>query len=307
MKNNKVVLPLIILLLLCFLPLSIYGIYNKIVIAKEGGNPEHLHKIGNTLYYYSEENTLIGTYDCKNLNCDDAVATIDDEYLKHYEGEGQPIGMVGSEYIIIQDGDKMMLHSLNKNTIKGISILDLSAIKNYGTRIAGNRLIIKDTTGKYGLFNLDTVSFAFETRYSFMGLAANIENGELKSDRIAVLEDTTWYVIDDTDQKLSQGSVYPIYDYDEKFIYYIDDAVYYIHTYDGSRILAYEDITKIDTVDNHHVIANNDGEVKIYDYMYENTIKEFSEFGETLTYAIENGVVKIYNGSNLYDEYKIGD
>ena len=217
MKKNKVVLPLIIILLVIFLPCSIYGIYHQVVFQKEQGNPNHLHKLDNKLYYYDNSDKLLGVYECKSSPCDDAIPKIDDEYLKYHVGEGAPLGIFGSEYTFIEDGSTIKLHNIKTN----LSIAEFTLIKNYGASFTGGNIIVKDNTGLYGLFNLNTISYDIVAKYTFMGLANNIDSGLLVSDRIAVEENGKWFIISNDDIKVSTPSDYPIYDYDYNFIYHV--------------------------------------------------------------------------------------
>ena len=54
MKENKIVLPLTIILLLFFLPCSVYGIYKKVTYVAPEENPDHLHFYEGSLYYYDD-------------------------------------------------------------------------------------------------------------------------------------------------------------------------------------------------------------------------------------------------------------
>ena len=64
MRENKVVLPLIIFLLILVLPFSSYGLYYQIKEKIRTANPNHLAKIGDLLYFYNAKNKLVGTYNC---------------------------------------------------------------------------------------------------------------------------------------------------------------------------------------------------------------------------------------------------
>lgn len=302
MKKNKVVLPLIIVLLLVFIPCSIYGIYNKVLFTKERGNPNHLHKFENQLFFYNASDELLGVYECKNENCNDARPIIDDEYLRHYEGAQSDVGLFGGEYAFIQDGDIVKLHNVRAEK----TIAEFSLIKNYGTTLDNGSIIVKTTEGYYGLFNMNNIAFDIATQYTFMGLANNTEDGVLLTDRIAVKEYDSWYIIGLDNQKLTAPSSYPIYNYDKTYIYYIDENDnYLIYMYDGSIVLPGVTIKKIETNAKYHILLNGMGNVQIYDYEYKNLIKEYSGFGKTYDYKIEDEKVNIYDGDTLISSFDL--
>ncbi|MBE6148668.1 MAG: hypothetical protein E7167_04190 [Firmicutes bacterium] len=304
MKKNKVVLPLIIILLLCFLPGSIYGIISHVKYSKEGGNPQHLHKYENKLFYYDANDQLIGTYECQTDICDDAIPIIDDEYIKHYVGANEAIGIFGGEYTFIQDGDTVKLHNIKSN----ISIAQFLMIKNYGTTLANGNIIVKDSQGNYGLFNMNNIIFTIPAKYQFMGIANNNESSNLAVDRIAVKEQDSWYIIDASDQRLTSASSDPIYDYDKTYIYYLtEDNKYTIFTYNGVEILANYNITKIATKDSYHILINNSNQAFIYDINYENVVFQSDYSAGKVDFEIEDNIVNIYSGDEIVEKFNLTD
>lgn len=298
MKKNRVVLPLIIFLLLCFLPCAIYGLYFKFTETSEMGNPNHLHKFEGKLYYYDDKDELIGVYTCKNTNCDNALTTIDDEYLKYYAGDNNTTDVFALEYAFIQDGDEIYLHNLRTN----ITITQLTSLKNYGTTIAGGEIIIKNANGLYGLFNMNNIAFDITPTYDFLGLIDNFDGTNLHTDKLVALKDNFWFLIDEQDNILSSKNPDPIYYYDDNFIYHVNNGNYLIYRYDGTKVLEDLLINNFDTVNNYQII-NAGGSVYIYDYNYETIIQSYGEYGMVLTYEINDDVVNIYNGSTLVSSF----
>ncbi|MBE6155730.1 MAG: hypothetical protein E7164_03130 [Firmicutes bacterium] len=302
MKQNKVVFPLIIVLLLIFLPCSIYGIYYQSVMQKEKGNPEHLHKFENKLYYYDDNDKLKGIYECKTATCDTALTQIEDEYLKYYEGANNQLGIIADEYVLIQDGEVINLYNLKTER----TITEFTLIKNYGTTLENNGLIVRNKDGNYGLFNINQITFVIEPQYHFMGLSNHMVSEEISTERIAVKESENWYIINRDNQKLSSPSIYPIYDYDKTYIYHIDqNNNYLIYLYDGNIVLPGVTIKKIDSFDNIHVLLNSSGQVLIYNYEFTEIISRYSEFGKYYDYKIEDNKVNIYDGNSMVDSYKV--
>jgi len=300
MKKNKVVLPLIIFLLLCFLPCSVYGLYSHIVFEKERGNLDHLHKFENKLYYYDNEDKLIGVYECQTDSCDDAIPVVDDEYLKYYEGVNTELGVFGDEYVFIQDGDAVKLYSVTRE----MTILEFAMIKNYGLPFNNDGIIIKDLAGKYGLFSLDSISFIVVNKYDFMGLAQNFDGAALDAKSLVVKENGKWFVVDTEDVVLTEKFTSPIYSYDKDFVYLLlDDNTYAVHYYGGERLLSGVVIKKIDNAGSYHVIVNGENNVVIYDNLFDFAVKSYGEFGKSYDYRIEENVINIYEGQTLIDTF----
>ena len=152
MKNNKMVLPVIIILLIIFLPLTIIGSYKSLSKGTSLENPSKEHKYNNKLFYYDSEGKLLGTYECTSSDCDDAQTEIDDEINDFYkEGDKNDIGVFNTDNVFIKDNDKIYLYSLSTK----IKLLTLNMLKNYNSDIEGNYLIVKNEENLYGLFDLN--------------------------------------------------------------------------------------------------------------------------------------------------------
>ena len=125
MRNNKVVLPLTIILLLFFLPCSIYGIYKKITYIAPEDNPNHIHLYEGSLYYYDTNNKLLGSYKCKSNNCNDAITEIDDEYLNYKDYKNNKTSIYGN-YVFINDDNIIYLYNLElNNTISEFKLIKI--------------------------------------------------------------------------------------------------------------------------------------------------------------------------------------
>ena len=152
MKNNKMVLPVIIILLIIFLPLTVIGSYKSLSKGTSLENPSKEHKYNNKLFYYDSEGKLLGTYECTSSDCDDAQTEIDDEINDFYkEGDKNDIGVFNTDNVFIKDNDKIYLYSLGTK----IKLLTLNMLKNYNSDIEGNYLIVKNEENLYGLFDLN--------------------------------------------------------------------------------------------------------------------------------------------------------
>lgn len=256
MKKNDFVLPILIILLLVFIPCTILGIIGHINYEKEGGNPSHLHKKDGVLYYYNELDKLIGIYECNESDCDDAKTTTSDEVLNYYkDGSLTNLGVLFNNYVFIQDGSVIKLYNLDTS----FSIADLKLIKNYGTNLEDNTIILQNSEGKYGLFSIANVAYVVDPIYDFMGLNATfLETDILSTQKIVVKKDDNWYLINKNGDILSSLNTNQIYDYDDDIIYYkTDDGKYFASSYNGN-LLTSDNISSLDKTDDHVIYIIND-------------------------------------------------
>lgn len=296
MKQNKVVLPLIIFLLLCFLPCSIYGLYFKLTEKNEMGNPNHFHKFEGKLYYYDKKDNLIGTYTCETNECDNAFTSVDDEHIDVYKGEKSSTEVFSSEYVFIQDGDVIKLHNLKNN----FTIVKLLMIKNYGTKLENNSMIVKNESGLYGLLNLDTITFTIAPEYDFMGLVNIMEDNVLQTDKIVVQKQNNWFLISNDGKELSKTIPNPIINFDDNYIYSKLDNTFVIYDYNGVELI--RNVSNYATIKDYNLVSK-DGMVYIYDISYQNIIRQFGNYGQILDFKIEEDIVNIYNGTTLIDTF----
>ncbi len=299
MKNNRAVLPLIIFLLIIFLPLTGYAIYYNYNVAKEDGNPEHMHKLNNKLYYYDSSDKLIGTYTCQSNICDDAITMIDDKDNLYYnKGNSNTLGIYNN-YVFINDNNVIKLYNLTNNA----SILNLSLIKNYGVSIEGNYLIIKDTDNLYGLLDLNNISIKIGKTYEYLALKDNYMDGALKSDSFIAKKDGVYFIININEEKLTSNFVNPIYDYNDKIVICKNGGNYNIYYYDGSTILDYQTIVKINTLNNLVIYQNSNGNIYIYNNDFSEIINSYTVLSadDKLTYEINDDKIEIKNNGVLID------
>lgn len=298
-QKNRFVLPIIIILLVIFLPCAVFGVLNEINIRMEGGNPNHLHKLDNKLFYYDKNDKLIGTYKCKSSDCDDAITNISDEYLSYYEGTDTSLEVFANSYVFIKDNNLINLVSLKHE--ESMTLVSFSEIKNYGTSIEGGSLIVKDVNNKYGLFNMNNIMYEIPAEYDFMGISKKEFNGTvLSKDKIVVKKDNDWYLINGLNKAISVSSLDPIYDYNDSYIYYINsDGNYLIYDYNGYQSLSWITIKKVEDYNDLHVVKNALGKVFIYNENYSDVIQEYSEYNQTFDFRVNDNCVDILNNGKV--------
>lgn len=289
MKKNKFVFPILLFLLIIFLPATIYGVnkHNSLILDRD--NPKHLPKKNNKLYFYDENDTLLGIYECQDKqNCDVAVSMIDDNNNLHYEGDSTKLPIYNNDYVFIQDGNKVLYYSLSlKKEIQTMNI-----IKNYGIGLEGGLLIYQNEFLNYGLLDPVTGVSIIEPNYTYMGLIGTLKDGKISTDKIIVQKDGSYYLINEEQDILSARLSDSIYSFDDSYIYMNTDlGNISIIDYQGNKILP-EDFRKIEVLDNCVATITTDYIVRIYSKDYqilyydtyygtENVI--FEEKGSSLT------------------------
>ena len=305
--NNRLVLPLIVILLIISLPFTAVGLGNKIYLTIRGDNPEHLHKIDNKLYYYLN-NRLIGTYECQNSQCDSAFETIDDsnDFSYYKSDSNEPMGVFGDGYVFIQDGNELVLYSL-KNKIK---IGTFKSFKNYGINIAESYIIIQNEDCKYGLFDTESVMYKLQNNYSYIGVSKEMISKLPEDIRLIVKDDVGNYTIINIEgDPLSSNINGNINNYDDNFIYTVKDDFYHIYNYSGEEVLKSIKITKYELYNETLIITNKDGDILIYNYdLNLDSIKTFKNNNKNITYSIEdeNLVIKD-DADNIIERYSLND
>lgn len=287
MKKNDFVLPIIIILLLFFAPASIYGItrYNK--EKSNVGNPNHLPKIDNTLYFYSEKDELLGTYECSNPLCERAKTSIDDNVNVHENGESNIVPYVNNEYVFIKDGDEILMNTIDK----GVTLARFKEIKDYGVGIADGYYILKSDEDMYALYDLKNNQFviALSEGYTYMALQGDKNvSGTIDPSKIIVKKEGLNYLIDPDQNELSTPSTNAIYYIEDDYIYYKSIAnIYIITDYTLNKII---EGTTIDLriFNECNVIVDNDHTVRVYSKDYQNIIYEKKYESLDLEYEIKD-------------------
>lgn len=304
MKDNKFVLPVLIVLLAIFLPLSIYGIFSNKNSIFFKDNPNHEHKFNNKLYYYDDNDNLLGYYECTSDKCDDAKTTIDDENNIYYDkGKDNKISILSNNNVFIQDGDNIKLYNLNSQ----VSLLELKLIKNYSTTIDDNLLIVKSIDNKYGIMDLDTVNYKIMPEYDYLAINNSFDGEKLMASKLIAKKNNAYYLINSDNNKLTTEFNNSIYDYNDNIIVCSDNDKYIIYKYDGTKILDYQDITKINLLKSVIIFQNRLGNIYIYDNLLNSIIKSFVSISSDInyTYEIVDNNIEIKNNNVLYDTYSI--
>lgn len=303
MKNNKMVLPVIIILLIIFLPLTVIGSYKSLSKGTSLENPSKEHKYNNKLFYYDSEGKLLGTYECTSSDCDDAQTEIDDEINDFYkEGDKNDIGVFNTDNVFIKDNDKIYLYSLGTK----IKLLTLNMLKNYNSDIEGNYLIVKNEENLYGLFDLNVGNFKIKPSYDYMALANKTDGEVIKSDKIIVEKLNGYYLIDKDDNSLTSTFGVPIYDYNDNLIISKNNDIYSFYTYNGDNILSDLSINNYEYFNDYIIIlTSSSNEIIIYNSKSSTIEKRYTPIEtDSLSYEINDNQIIIKNNGNEFDKFE---
>jgi len=264
-KNNKGVLVLIIILLLIFSTLSIWGFMANLNGVAPQPKPEPINrefKYDNKLHFY-DMLTLIGTYECKTSLCDYATSTVDDANysLNYYKNAtDSQTSLIAKKYAFLTDGSEEIILYDIKN---GATINTFKAIKNYQIGIDGNYYIVKDLNNKWGVMKLDTVAdIAIDYKYDFIGLHNEIEEGKtLLNNEVFVVNDSNgWKLISNTDEDKTTYFANPIYDYNDKYVITVNRFNYYINGISNGNLLMENPFAYVGFVGDYVEVIDNDSD-----------------------------------------------
>ena len=242
LKGLILVFVLIIVLLVIFSGLTIWGYIGNLMGVNKPPEPENTNrqfKFNDKLYFYDELD-LVGTYECKTINCDYAKGTIDDSnYSINYYSNAKetPIKFISRRYaFLVDDGSDILLYDiLNKSIIN-----KFKAVKNYELGITDNYYIVQDMNNKWGVLKLDsTAGLVINYKYEFIGIHNELKDGttHLNGEIFVVKDVNGWKLVSDTDVDKSTYYINQIYDYNNDYVITKKDNYYYVNSIRSGDLL----------------------------------------------------------------------
>lgn len=291
MKTKKSTLYTIVILLIIFLPLAVYGTYNHIKIMKVvlDPNPNHEFLHNGSLYFYDESGELNGTYQCVSANCGYPKTIIDDEeYGINYfnTGEEETLEFVNDDFAIIEDNQEIFVYSLKLNQ----KLISFEALKNYHTKLANNVVFAK-SNGKWGILSLDSMTAVLPYEYDFIGLPNKIIEGTLVTDTLIVLKDDNWSLIKSNGEKISSDINSPIINFSDKYILTKNNEIY---DFEGNKIVVPIQYQQMYFVDKYTVFINNNLVIVYEDLNMPNKGTANISNYENIEFDATDGVLSIY-------------
>ncbi len=288
LKRKNSILVIIVVLLLIMTPLTILSIYlnfsnilkpsSIVKPSKEQENENKEEIVDNSrykngkLYFYDQDNNLLGEYTCQKDPCSYAVSTIDDsnyaiEYLDTKEVE---TNVYLNQYVFINDNDTINLYDINNNQI----LNTYKAIKNYNNMIDESYMIVENNDNKWGIIKLDNqVQTISDFNYDFIGLKDLIGNNNLiDTSNFIVKNGDLWGIIDNQGDLISNFLAGEITNYNDILISVKNNNIYYLYDYNGKRVVDENGFNYTSFTDKYINIIDKNNNLYIYDYVNDKKI-----------------------------------
>ena len=290
MKENRATLITILVLLGIFGSITLFGTLVKLKNRVSSSNPNHEFYFNNELYFYDENDELLGTYACSTDNCGYIKTIIDDnkygiDYYK--DGTMDELKVYNDEYAYIQDGDKVLQYSFASEKVTQ----EFSAFKNYNTEIEKG-IVFFQKDNKWGVFSL-TNDMVLNYGYSYIGLKNNVEEGILKADSYIAAKDNNWYILNEAFEAESVPLSKEIKTYSKDYIICSDRTIY---DYNGNEVMSSDYFKDIQLVNNYIIGITNTNIAIVYLKPNEEAIG-YANLGDYSNLKIEVSD----NAMNFYD------
>lgn len=281
--KNKPTLIAIIVLLVIFVPLSIYTTYLKLFKVEELPDT----KIQEVTSYLDEIDKFV---DIKT------------------DGKRTNIGtfkIANKDYTFVLKDNKVYLHSIADN----LNILDYQAIKFYNSYIENNLLIVK-RDNKWGIINLNSLQPVVKPEYDYLGLIDDEKDGLLNTNTFIGLKNDFYslYKLGDSFKKVSSDFKDIIYTYNnnQKVIITINNDRYKVYDFNGNNLLKDYEITKSAITNNYLAIIDSQNNLYLFNRVpglpFENySVKDVSK----LKLKESANTLEIYLNDNLYKNIDI--
>ncbi len=315
MQHKKIALIVIIVLLVLFLPLSIFATTMHFLRTAEGKENEgHEFYLNGKLYFYDEQDNLIGNYICENTDyCDYAVSRNSTTYplIEPKTKASDKQTLIQDHYALLMDTTTMNLLNAEVilyDVVNGTILERYKEIKNYGVGIENHYYIAKNSEDLWGVLEItNEVKEVIPFSYDYIGLAdLKNEAGEIKADSFAVLKENTWYLIDAENNKVSADFTDSIINYNEQYVITSNGTNMNLLNYQGSNRL-YGTYTYLDFWEQFVAIVDNNSIFYLYDL--ENNQEASATHTltniEDLSYKVDGKYLRIYFGDELVENVAI--
>lgn len=250
MKDKKTLITIIVLLVI-FIPISIWGTINNFRVPnsnEDSNNPNKEFIYKDTLYFYDNDK-LLATYQCSN--CGVAVREVDEVsyHTNYYKLESNEIDSVINEYYgIFKENDSVLLFNLKKGSV----LNKYDAIKVYQKNIA----IVKNNN-KWGVVFLDLSHKPIDISYDYITFASHINNGVLDISKFIVKKDNLWYVMDNDENNLGYSSNEEIVDFNDYYYITYSNNMYHIKDKNNLEYLSNMEKSEVYAVDKYIFVISN--------------------------------------------------
>ncbi len=318
MENHKITFTVIIILLVIFIPMTIFATtmhFKNATPVEE--NPNHEKKYNGKLYFYNGEE-LVGTYECKYFNeyCDYATSRTTNEYaLDEYQEQTlTTMPIIENQYAFLMDTPtnsldtaEYILYDFVNQRVWG----KYKEVKNYGIGIENNNYIVKNTNDLWGVLQIDTViNIKIPISYDYIGLVNKIDadSGYILADTFAVLKEEKWQLIDKNGAELTESLNEEIFSYNEKYVVLGNNNAMHIVDYKGEPVL--NGVFKyINFYSIYLEIIDNNNMFYLYDLTTKQMISKTHPVNaiDDVEIKLENNTIAIYIKNNLEEKIEISE
>lgn len=288
-KVQKGTLILIIILLAIFIPLAGLGVYYKFAGPVENSIKENTNKeffFDNKLWFYKEDGSLLGTYNCLSNNCNYAKNSIDDSnYGLNYflENKDAKIKIINNRYAILSDNNSFseafVFDIVNNISYKMAAYL---SAKDYGVGLANNMLIVQNSEKKYGVIKLDNaIEIVLPFEYDFIGLKNKLDSdGKLLTDYFITYKNNSWVLTDKNGAFLTVNITDSIIDFTGTYIITKNSQnLYHIINYNNESLIT-EDFAKLAFVDKYLACTTTQNTFYLYDLANKEIVSEIYDISD---------------------------
>ena len=282
MDNKKSILAVLILLLVIFVPLTIFSVYLKFSgydTNRKENTPEQNTKKDNqivenkdkstykdgVLYFYDKNKNQIGTYTCKKDPCSYATSLIDDKSyaIDYLANDSEEIPIILDRYAFINDDNQVYLYDVLNNELIGT----YKAVKNYNN-MTDPSIMIALADNKWGVIKLaDKVTTMIPFQYDFIGLTNDLnDDGLLSNEYFVIKSNISWAIVDDSGVVMSNYLTNEISSYNGLLIGIKAGNTYYLYDREGVRVVDEKGFNYVSFVDRYINIVDKDNNLYIYEY-----------------------------------------
>ncbi len=244
--KNKPTLIIIIVLLVLFVPMVIFGTVNK--------------------FKKSNAQEIVLNYAKSSINKIDENVNV---YKKGTKDKIDKFLVNGKEYTFIEEDGTVYLYSLKD----GIKVIDYQAINFYNTDIENNYLLVK-REGKWGVLDLSSLKLVVPCEYDYLGLHDDLDDGILNSESFIVGENDTYSIYslsaDAGFKKISNNYTSIIYDYNvsQLLLALKVDKRYGLYDFAGNRFYDNYEIQDVRITDNYLVFIDDTNYMYIFNGLF---------------------------------------
>lgn len=254
MKDKKTLITIIVLLVI-FLPLGVFGTIKHFSVPKkvdenlDNPNKDFIHN--NKVYFYFG-GRLVSTYDCDNCSLPNTIINDEDYHTNYYNGGTYAIdGVIDTFYSIFKKGDSYILYNIvSKNVIN-----EYKEIKNYNVEATSDFLINHKDSG-WGITFFEIGKTSIPSEYDYIALPAHLIDGKLDSSRFIAMKNSLWFVLNDDGTSIHNAIRSEITDFNNNY-YITYDNGYHVYDYNDVEYLSGLPKTNVYGVGDYLFIVNN--------------------------------------------------